>query len=486
MDSRLNDPTHKPDLNKTAASRAKKPRSRRSTSILSYWTLRYFLIMCAGLAVIAAVALYGIRETAMDNRSRTAAMLGQEVADRVTDADGKLEVPANLGPILDNRMRLFNINLDVCLLVTDAEGNPVFTRPQMTQEQIRQKLGLGRSGSSGPEYQMIKTPIVSGSQEIGTVYISQYRKTPAYSSHELILFASVLGIVVLSGWFTIYLLSRKLSRPIRRVAESARQIRSGRYDVDLEVESGERELGELVDSFRSMAGRLHQLEEWRALSLAGVTHELKTPVTSIKGLVMAVRDDVVAGDEAKEFLDIALKESERMERMVADLLDYNAFSSGNVAVRKDRLDLKLLVSEIVYQWKLPHEHDSIEIDYDFPEEMIYTTGDAMRIQQIVVNLLNNGMQAAHPDRPLRLLISIRERSGRIDVEIADNGAGISDKEQAYIFDRFYRGEDKKRRTRGLGLGLTYSQLLARAQGGELMLRRSGPAGTAFSLELPLL
>ncbi|OWR31525.1 two-component sensor histidine kinase [Saccharibacillus sp. O23] len=458
-------------------------RKRRATSILTYWTLRYFLILFAALAIAGGVALYGIRETAMDNRSRTAAMLGQEVADRVKTEDGSLYIPSNLNTILDERMELFNINLDVCLLVADAQGNAVFTRPEMTPQQIRDKLHP-RPRSGEPEYQLIDTPIMQNGKEIGGVYISQFRKTPLYTSNEIIAFASLLGVLALSGWFTIYLLSRKLSRPIREVAESARQIRNGRYDVELQIQTGERELGELVDSFRSMAGRLHQLEEWRELSLAGVTHELKTPVTSIKGLVMAVREEVVTGEEAKEFLDIALQESGRMERMVADLLDYNAFSSGNVSVRRDRIDLKLLVSEIVYQWKLPHECDSIEIDYDFPAEMIYTTGDALRIQQIVVNLLNNGLQAAHPERPLRLRLTIRESTGRIHVEIADNGTGIREQDRDHVFDRFYRSEQKKRATRGLGLGLTYSRLLARAQGGDLLLRSSGPSGTTFSLELP--
>ncbi|CAM4329846.1 HAMP domain-containing sensor histidine kinase [Saccharibacillus endophyticus] len=472
-------------LGKTPRQRKdKKPRNRRATSILTYWTLRYFLILFAALAIIAGGALYGIRETAMENRSRTAAMLGQEVADRVKNSDGTVHIPDNLNAILDERMGLFNMNLDVCLLVADPAGNALFTRPQMTEQQVEEKLDPNpRSGE--PEYQLVRTPIMENGEEIGGVYISQFRKTPAYGSHELLVFAGLFSVIALSGWFTIYLLSRKLSRPIRRVAESARQIRNGNYDVELEVKTGERELLELVDSFRGMAGRLRQLEEWRELSLAGVTHELKTPVTSIKGLVMAVRDDVVIGEEAKEFLDIALQESNRMERMVADLLDYNAFSSGNVEVRRDRLDLKLLVSEIVYQWKLPHECDSIEIDYAFPDEMVYTTGDALRIQQIVVNLLNNGMQAAHPDRPLRLHIAISESDGRIDVEVADNGAGIEESDRDYIFDRFFRSEKKKRQTRGLGLGLTYSRLLARAQGGELQLRSSGPSGTTFSLQLPM-
>ncbi len=256
--------------------------------------------------------------------------------------------------------------------------------------------------------------------------------------------------------------------------------------MNLEVDTKEREIDELVVSFKDMASRLKQLEEWRALSLAGVTHELKTPVTSIKGLVMAVRDDVVGPEEAKEFLDIALRESGRLERMVADLLDYNALSAGSVEVRRDRLDLGALVSEIAYQWELTSKNEgtSLSMSTDFPEAPVQAVGEALRIQQIVVNLLNNALQAADPDRPTLIAIRLRAKDNCASIEIADNGTGIAAEDRPHIFERFYRGESKKLRSRGLGLGLTYSQLLARAQGGELRLLESSPEGSAFELELP--
>lgn len=94
-----------------------------------------------------------------------------------------------------------------------------------------------------------------------------------------------------------------------------------------------------------MSGKLQQFEQSRAVMLAGVSHELKTPVTSIKGLVHAVREGVVEGDEADEFLDIALQEAGRLQRMVADLLDYNALTAGIVAVRHDRIDAVPLLSK---------------------------------------------------------------------------------------------------------------------------------------------
>lgn len=460
---------------------------KKMTSILSYWTRRYILILVVGMTLITLFAVYWIRETASDNRQKTAGLLGQEIADRVeVGQDGKLSVPYTMNKLLDSRMGYFNFKGEFCLIITDKDGDLVFSRPPIKEEQLHQWLTKDLK-SRDPAKKVIGIPIGDeGGRTYGQVSLLLSKRSLAASPNELALACVLLVALILCGWLTIYLLSRKLSLPIRRVAESARRIREGHYDVNLEVDTKEREIDELVVSFKDMASRLKQLEEWRALSLAGVTHELKTPVTSIKGLVMAVRDDVVGPEEAKEFLDIALRESGRLERMVADLLDYNALSAGSVEVRRDRLDLGALVSEIAYQWELTSKNEGavLSVSTDFPEAPVQAAGDALRIQQIVVNLLNNALQAADPGRPTVIAIRLRAKENRASIEIADNGTGIAAEDRPHIFERFYRGESKKLRTRGLGLGLTYSQLLARAQGGELRLLESSPEGSAFELELP--
>lgn len=457
---------------------------KRQTSLLSYWTLRYFLILCVSLGIIAFFAVYWIMDTALNSRLKTAGLLSQEVAERVVADDGRLRLPPMFDKLLDSRLTFFNIDLiDLCLIITDADGRLVYSRPKLNEQDLRKKLTDDLSRARDNRYIAVTTPILSGDQMQGQVTLLQSKRSLSYSQNEVVLVAVLLATLVLGGWFTLYLLSRKLSRPIAKVAESARQIAAGHYDVSPFVETREREINELVDSFSHMATKLKQLEEWRALSLAGVTHELKTPVTSIKGLLMAVKDGVVAREEADEFLDIALKETARMERMVADLLNYNAFSSGSLEVRRDIVDLKALVPEILYQWGLVHEDSGVEVVFDCNEERAEVVGDALRIQQIMVNLLNNGLQAAVSGKPPLLKVGITIEGTRTYIEVEDNGSGIPGDERPHIFERFYRGERKKRTTRGLGLGLTYSQLLANAQGGKLRLKSSSMEGSVFQLEL---
>ena len=157
-----------------------------------------------------------------------------------------------------------------------------------------------------PGFKAVTAPVENNEEKIGQVSLLQ----PSKSLTHLLQLKWSMGLLLISltslGWLTIYLLSRKLARPIRKVALAAREISHGHYDVQLQVNVKERELYELVESFKEMAGRLKQLEHSRNFMLAGLTHELKTPVTSVKGLVHAVKEKVVINENADEFLEVAL------------------------------------------------------------------------------------------------------------------------------------------------------------------------------------
>jgi signal transduction histidine kinase len=230
-----------------------------------------------------------------------------------------------------------------------------------------------------------------------------------------------------------------------------------------------------------MADRLRQLEEMQTELLAGVTHELKTPVTSISGLVQAVKDDVVTGEEAKEFLGICVKETGRLQKMVEDLLDFNSFAVGDIRVSKERIQLNMLIQEITHKWLIINEDECIQLNTIIPSQTIEIMTDPLRVQQILYNLLNNAKQSICENG--RIDVTLYENAESIMVDVKDNGIGIPDEEQHLIFERFYRGKEKKHRIRGLGLGLPFSKLMARALGGDLLLKESSSEGTTFTLTI---
>ncbi|TNJ60480.1 HAMP domain-containing histidine kinase [Paenibacillus hemerocallicola] len=461
-------------------------RRMNTASLLSYWTFRYLLILCIGLLVVASAAVLWVRQTTMDDRMRMMGLLSQEIADRVSGDGSMPDVSPALDDLIAKRKRFFNLNDELCVTITGDGGLLLYNDRTLSPEEIRKRLNDDLSAPADPDIVTVSTPIVNdGGKTIGHVTLLQSKKALTYIPNENRLLAILLiGIAVL-GWLTIYLLSRKLSRPIRQVAEAARQVSGGSYDIRLEGEWREREIGELIGSFKEMTSRLKQLEEWRSLMMAGITHELKTPVTSVIGLVHAVREGVVKEKEADEFLDIALKETERLQTMIADLLDYDALAAGFVKVRRDRLDAGALIAEIVHQWNVMQGEEGCEAVLEPTEPGMTIWGDPLRIQQIVVNLLNNSNQAKAPDRPLNIAVSLVSGGWFVEVAVTDNGYGIGESEREFVFERFFRGERKRQRIRGLGLGLTFSRMLARAQGGDLLLLHSSDEGSRFALRLPM-
>nr|WP_249292310.1 HAMP domain-containing sensor histidine kinase [Metabacillus flavus] len=295
-------------------------------------------------------------------------------------------------------------------------------------------------------------------------------------NQEYRLIAILLIGLGLLGWLVIYILSKRILKPIQEVALAAAEIKEGQYDIKLNSDVREQEIYDLVTSFEEMTQRLTQLEKLRAELLAGVTHDLKTPVTSISGLVQAVRDGIVTGEERQEFLDITLKEIHRLQTMIADLLDFNSLSAGAFTIHPETCNMNELIHNIVRQWSVTQQNE-VHYEVKTPEPIITLETDPLRLQQILINLLNNSSQAM--DGKGLITVSLFEDG----IEVADNGPGIPASEQPYIFERFFRGEKKKLKVRGLGLGLPFSKMLAKALGGDLVLKESGSGGSVFSVVL---
>ncbi|WP_243735268.1 HAMP domain-containing sensor histidine kinase [Paenibacillus turpanensis] len=462
---------------------------KKRTTMLSYWTFRYLLITSIGLALIAFISYQWIQQETMDNRLRTAGMLAQEIADRAIGPDGRFTEGSQLGALIGDRKRFFRLSKEMCVMVIDKDGKTRFSVPDLTDEEVKHKLNDDLTESRNPEFKAAVAYIEANGERFGRVVVTQAKWEMTYiPAEDLRLFGIMLAGLAGLSWLTIYLLSRKLTKPIREMVAAAKEISQGKYDIALNTDAKEREIHELLSSFDHMAGRLKQLEHGRAVMLAGVSHELKTPVTSIKGLVHAVREDVVQGQEAHEFLDIALQESERLQRMVTDLLDYNSLSAGAVTVRRERLAAAPLISEIVYQWRLTKgEALPDEPQLLLPQSTLELAGDPLRIQQIVVNLLNNSLYAQKPGQPIGITVEVLVNDhGRVDIAVSDRGKGVRQEEQELIFEPFYRGAEEQSRSRGLGLGLPFSRRLAQAMGGELRLdRSSAEAGSRFVLTLPV-
>ncbi|RSL35201.1 sensor histidine kinase [Salibacterium salarium] len=462
---------------------------------MRYWTTRYLITLVIGLVVVAVISVLWIRQTNLENRLNVTKYLAQEIADRFVEEQSGETVPREgVLEYIRERQKILDTELDPIIYIVDSNGrvlsNPferdpftsgVFPVGILENENDVQRVKL----ETGEESYIVKTPIQTEGVTAGWVVVIQSANQLTQMNQEFRLLATLLVSLALIGWATIYVLTRRLSRPIQDVATAARHVQEQDYDFSLPANIKEKEVHELVHSFKEMSGRLQELERLRSELLAGVTHELKTPVTSMTGLIQAVRDDVVSGEEAKEFLDVSLSEANRMKTMVADLLEFNSFVAYSIPVSKDHHNMNTLLKEIIHQWEVANDEEGLILESYLLEEEVDAEVDAMRMQQVLVNLLNNAKQALKGNGTIAVSL-YKKDSYILGIDVEDNGGGIAEEEKTLIFERFFRGENKKYDTHGLGLGLPFSKMIARSMDGDLVLKESRPGKTIFTLEFPIL
>ena len=457
----------------------------KKVSLLTYWTRNYVLTLVIGLALLFFLSAFWIRHTTMEHRIEMMEVIADETVIGITNMATGIG-PNHFETFIERREPKPRREIDPTVYITDTFGNVLAINRLFPQtivsnfyENIENQDELQQIQIDGKKYTVVKRSITIDEEVAGYVFTVESNETLTEVKQEYGLLALMILCMGLLGWGAIYTLSKRLSKPITDVAAAAKLVENGQYTISLPTNIKEKEVDELVTSFKEMVTRLEQLEKTRTELLAGVTHELKTPVTSISGLLQAVNDGVVTNEDAKEFIRMALTETTKMKTMIGDLLAFNSFAVDAVPVKIETVQINDVISDIVRRWGATHSQTDLYISYLEEDTNLQT--DVIRVQQILTNLLTNAEQAMDGNGTIHVTLQKNEHS--IIVDVQDSGCGIPLAEQPFIFERFYRGEQKKYKIRGLGLGLPLSKMMAQSIGGELTLLKSTSRGTTFRLKL---
>ncbi len=456
--------------------------NNKRVSLLSYWTSRYFITLLIGLIIIAIISAFWIRHSTIEERLNLMTFIAEDTANRILAQQSDAPPDSALGrPSQSFReMRAFTYILNAERKIISTNQPP--RTPLIDLSSLSSEVGVLQF-TADEAYYAVQKELIYGDETVGYVVVIDTKANVTKVEQRYGQLAFAIIALALFGWCAIYFLSKRLSKPINEVSKAAFQIQQGNYNVSLPSEIKEQEVYELVTSFKEMASKLEQLEQTRTELLAGVTHELKTPVTSISGLLQAIKDEVVAEDEAKEFLNMALAETTKMKTLVGDLLAFNSYAVNAIPLNITSISINELVKGNVHQWQAMQENDGYEINIHYLNPDTIVEVDVVRIQQIFTNLLNNAKQAMLNEN--NITINVTNENNGISISFKDKGTGISLEDQPYIFERFYRGENKKFSTRGLGLGLPLSKMMAKSLGGDLWLQESDESGSIFILYLPV-
>jgi two-component system OmpR family sensor kinase len=306
----------------------------------------------------------------------------------------------------------------------------------------------------------------------GTLILLRPQSTARTSAFVwgLLLAAAAGGLLAALAAF---LLARRISRPVDRVAAAARTLTGGTYPEPVPVE-GATEIATLAVAFNDLAAQLRRAQEAERSFLLSVSHELKTPLTAIRGYAEAVEDGAV---EPREAAATVAFEARRLERLVHDLLDLARMNRTDFSVHNTEIDLAEVAEDAVRRYQQQAENFGVTL-HAVGEAPAPAIGDADRVLQVVSNLVENALRLTPPDGEVRVVTA----PGVLRVE--DTGPGLAEEDTEHAFERFYLHERYGRERRvGTGLGLAIVKELTQAMGGSVDVDSLPGSLTVFTVRL---
>ena len=277
----------------------------------------------------------------------------------------------------------------------------------------------------------------------------------------------------------VQFLARGMTSPLREMAAAATAMARGDYGRRVQATSKD-EVGELARAFNAMAAELGDADRMRRELVANVSHELRTPLGALQALLENLVDGVEPPDPAA--LGTALAQTERLGRLVAQLLDLSRLESGTLPVQHVAFDTRVLLEQAARECALGDRPVRLKVRVE-PGDL-QTTGDPERLHQVVANLLDNAVRHSPPEGRV-WLTAHAATAGRITIVVADEGPGIPPEDAERVFERFHR-TDAARATRdgGTGLGLAIARWIVDAHGGEIRAESREPQGCRMVVEIP--
>ncbi|MCR8982526.1 sensor histidine kinase [Brevibacillus laterosporus] len=368
-------------------------------------------------------------------------------------------------------------------------GHNAADRSFIRQEDIKKifsgkTINLEHEDPLGNRYMVIGQPIYKDNQISSAIYVmaSTQSMDKSLAAVRNLLILSGVGAFLLAIGIT-WIMALLFSRPLIMMQQATKKIAIGELETRLDIHSKD-EIGDLAAAINNLAADLQRYRDTRQEFFANISHELRTPITYLEGYAKVLKNRLYTTEEEKDrYLDIIYQEGVRIQHLVDDLFELAKMEEGKVSLSMEWVDLKDVVDQAVQTVSLKAKEKGLELVVHPFESVPLIRGDGMRMEQIVLNLLENAVrytEKGHID------VHLHCTSSTLSLSIEDTGIGIPEDELPYIFDRFYRVEkSRSRETGGTGLGLSIVKKLVELQGGSIEVSSKRGIGTCFTVQFVL-
>ena len=456
--------------------------------------LASFLLL--GMVMLVFVSQYweSEKQTLLRKNAEYMSRMAQSAA-VYNEEEKRYELSNNMEMILYG----FSENIDADIFITDQYGERILgtytnsnteTDRKVDPSIVRQvMLGGGYeaqgtlSGVYRETYYIVGEPVVVDNVPIGAVFVaSSIQSLSSYRMEVLRMFLLAAIAAFMVTFCVVWVFSYQLVKPLRQMSAAARSFGEGDFSIRVPVTSSD-EIGELATAFNNMAASLASGENMRRNFIANVSHELKTPMTTIAGFIDGILDGTIPPEREAYYLRTVSQEVKRLSRLVRTMLDLSRIDSGELRLRPARFDLTNTILVAMLSFEKPIEEKHLEIRGLENAESLFVDGDPDMIHQVVYNLFENAVKFTNSGGYIE--VRVEQGSDRTTVSVRNSGHGIEPDEIRMIFDRFYKTDKSRSQDKnGMGLGLYIVKTIIHLHGGEISVSSIVDQYTQFTFWIP--
>ncbi len=288
-------------------------------------------------------------------------------------------------------------------------------------------------------------------------------------------------IIFLLGFFMIYILVNGVVTRVRRLNSATQAIAKGQFDIEID-DRGTDEISQLAKGFNQMAEDLKVSDASKRDFVSNAAHELRSPMTSINGFVEGMLDGTIPQEKHRMYLEIVSSEVKRLTKLVKTMLDLSRIESGRDKITLSKIDINELIRHVIIRLSQKIEQKGILPEIEISDEPLFVMADSDKIEQVLQNLVDNAIKFT--DEGKSLLLSTVKKGNKVYVTVKDEGAGISENDLKFIWDRFYTVDKARSGNKsGTGLGLSIVKSIIDQHGQEISVKSTENVGTEFVFTL---
>lgn len=394
---------------------------------------------------------------------------------------------------INNLIRTTAVVIDANIYVVDSNGEFIATVtqsdmrldisqnatkiPASVMAALKAKTSVSDIGRLGGfytrSYMTQAVPIVdpdTGAVIGGVLVSGRADNLAGYIAAIFRIFFLCLGVAAVFAFVAIYFITRRMVRPLRQMSMAAQSFAKGDFSIRVPVGDKD-EMGQLAAAFNNMAQSLTSLEEMRRSFVANVSHELKTPMTSIAGFIDGILDGTITPEKQRYYLQLVSSEVKRLSRLVRSFLDIARIEAGELKITPSVFDVEETIRRVIigFEYQIDEKHLTVKgLDED-ADRRVMVVADADLTHQIIYNLVDNAVKFSNDGGTLE--INVVTHDGKVYVGVRNTGMGIPASELPYVFDRFYKTDKSRSRDRkGVGLGLYIVRTVLNMQGEDISVR----------------